>query len=426
VKKALYKAYLNPFVRVIGFFVFLALFLTFWDAFTRDRDKVPVPATPLPHVLASHFAFSPDGKWAAGCSDDGKLYVAPVTLTGDSPKVGSPRLLPLLKDGLCAPFAWDPQSRRILMPYVNGSSDGSSPGFIVASVEGGEPMQLLNLEGGVDPNVMPAWSPDGESVAYVAGIRSVKLGGLWLIRLDRPEKKRLRLGVVQSPVFSVGGDRVFFEEDTALVKNAQFDNEMQDWPHVWSVASVPVNGGPLARLDRWTQGSLMPTNTALTVALSNGGVRYLRYFRNAKGSRLEIWDWNAGKSELKMKIALRPGFLTRDSRWSADGNRLTYLQYLTESGPNDLVLADVNEGTTRSLKPGAGAPDYAPPPGSGTFAGYYWSQPNLSPKGDWVGDTIASVVEAESDDSGDHDEDESPQLKIVSEKAQTLLLKAPR
>jgi dipeptidyl aminopeptidase/acylaminoacyl peptidase len=418
------KAFLHPIVRVAAVFLLLALGFTLWDSLDTNRTAIRAAATPLPSTITTHFSFSPDGKTLAGCSDDGKFNLVPLVSSTDPIGLGTPSPVSLLPDAICAASVWSPDGQRLLMAYLPRAGGGDAPGYFLITREEKPTVRFIPLKGGVNPTIPPAWSPDGQRIAYMSGALTVSQGGLWLLDMKTLARKRLILGLINSPVFSADGRVVYFEQDTALANNGAFDKDMDDYPHIWSLVSVPATGGAAIRIAQWTQGSLMPFRSAMVTPYEKG-VRYVRYFFTMHGSRLEVWDAPMGKQPgaKRMEMPIAVGNRINDLSWSADGRRSVYLEFKTEGGPTSLKVADIPAGTIKELAAGRGTPDFAPKGKSAV--GTNWSDATLSASGTLLAATVASVVESVNDASSDDHEDEETPVNVDPATVKPLVLSLP-
>ncbi len=421
-KKPLLRLSHNPFFRILVFAGLLLFGLRVWQSLQDpDRSAYKAPAIALPHEMSDYLTFSPRGDAVAACSEKDQVMIA-FLRKGATTSVQGTETLPLPSGVHCAPFRWSPDGRSLVMPRVHGTVDEPAPGFLLIYADASRKVESVPLPGGVDPGRMPAWSPDGRQIAYIAGQRTEKLGGLWLLDLPTRKARQLVLGVIQSPEFTPEGDRIFFAEDTALVKGAQYDAAMDDWPHIWGLGVVPAAGGKPVYMAKWRQGSLMPPNDQLVLPLKDR-VRYLRYFRAPSGERFEVWDLlRSGPTERKMTLQLEPKQLNRGLRWSADGTRLVFTTYRSATLPNELSLANVETQSVVRFMEGPGAPDDRPQ--MGTAVGRYYFDPSISPDGSEVAVSRIWITEVENPSDHDH-EDEGPELQRAEGTLTPLLLRLP-
>ena len=424
-KRTLHRLALNPVFRIAALALAVALGVSVWN-FWKNPDRTAYKATvvPLPQELGAHFAFSPSGDAVAGCTDNNQLAVTFLSMSSEGAAVKLSRVLPLPPNALCAPFIWSPDGKQLLMPRVIGSMEGSAAGFLLFKPEKPQETEFIRLPGGVDPNLLMSWSPDGKMVAYIAGVRTRQLGGLWLFNLPKRTARQLVLGVIQSPTFSLKGDRLYFAEDVALVPHAQYDAERDDWPHVWGLGSVSVSGGKPTYHAKWNQGSLMPPNDRLLAAV-NGGMRYIRYFRALAGEKVELWEQpEAGQTRRIQTIQMEAKHLNRGVRWSKDGQRILFVDYVAAAAPNRLQFMDVATGRRETVIDGAGAVNNQPQ--KEEVIGRSWEDPAISPDGLWGVSTRSWVtLGVEADEGAGHDEDEGPTPKVDETTAKPYLLRLP-
>ena len=190
--------------------------------------------------------WSPDGQWLAFLSERGeeKPQLAVMPAAG-----GESRLLTKLPFGAGAP-AWAPDSRRIAFSAKTGTPPDpdtkkakpyrrvtslkyklNGEGFtydrrahlFVVSRDGGDPQQITD---GDWSDSLPAWSPDGQSLAFVSARHDERdydtLSDIWVVPAAGGEPRRLTdtTGGCSAPSWSPDGQQIAYLFRAERVGNA--------------------------------------------------------------------------------------------------------------------------------------------------------------------------------------------------------------
>ena len=235
-----------------------------WVASTDGGDD----PTPLTHGPQRDFAprWSPDGRWLAFLSDrDGD----PVQLYAFPADGGEPRRLTSLASG-AGPAVWSADGERIVFasrvpkevppageeararwaqrPKVvtraqykaDGQGytfDASSQLFVLSPATG----VAIQVTSGDGEYINPAWSPDGNRIAFCrgrGGVADYSLFDLWVMNGDGRDARRLtqNIGRVSSPTWSPDGSTI-----ACYGTDEQEPGVGESLTRVWL---VPTGGGP--------------------------------------------------------------------------------------------------------------------------------------------------------------------------------------
>jgi eukaryotic-like serine/threonine-protein kinase len=189
----------------------------------------------------------------------------------------------------------------------------------------------------------PAWSPDGEWIAFCSS-RSGNLD-IWLMDANGGQLRQLtdHPGIDRTPCWSPHGDKIGF------VRHLSADN--------WEIFVMEVDGSNQVNLTSRPGKQADP-------AWSPDG-RAIAYSFDADGTQLYIMDSDGSNSRL---LSARKGSFTYPS-WSPDGSQLVYTGWKDQVG-GDLELFVINaDGTSERQLTAIG--------GLNTFAAW-------SPDGEWI------------------------------------------
>jgi TolB protein len=92
--------------------------------------------------------------------------------------------------GLELMAAWSPDGERVA--YVAGATHDSPSDLFVLDLDGGEPLQVTSTPDRCES--APTWTPDGEELVYVSGDCEGDPAGIFAIRLDGGEERALVAG----------------------------------------------------------------------------------------------------------------------------------------------------------------------------------------------------------------------------------------
>ena len=150
-------------------------------------------------------AISPDGRrvaFAAGPPNGKRVYVQSI-------EGGAPLLISAGLDGDHRWPAWSPDGGRILFSARPSDPEARFAAYVVSSL-GGRPRLVIDSmrdEGSSLPGLgalTPAWSPDGQRIAYGDGT------GIFIQDLAGGVPERILSGAVHTPAFSPDGRRLAF------------------------------------------------------------------------------------------------------------------------------------------------------------------------------------------------------------------------
>ena len=202
---------------------FADIFVMAWDG-SSSRRLTRGQAT---YILENDWAFrptwSPDGSRIAYTSDQSSAFPVVTVMDKDG---NNKRQLLTATTGLDAADAmsWAPNGSRIAVTALSMYAPPPSQIYLL-DVANGTAEKLTSHAGGAFD---PAWSPDGESVAYIG--RDGGVGELWVKRLDGGEARLGKLSYVRSPAWSPDGK--------SLAVLAAQEGSFQVW-------QIPVQGaGP--------------------------------------------------------------------------------------------------------------------------------------------------------------------------------------
>jgi Tol biopolymer transport system component len=262
--------------------------------------------------------------------------VRPATTPSPSPPAATPTSPPPTETPV--PPAPDPT-----LPQVAFTSTRSAPGDIyLADIHGG----LRRLTEGPDWDYQPAWSPDGQQIAFVRDYSHVPGRDIYVVHADGSGLTSLTgdAGFYFSPVWSPDGSRIAFR---GMVGDLE-----DDW--IWSLLVMNADGSerraltdPLMRVylmrPSWSPdgsriaftGSAHDNEEGIYIANADGsGVSYLTHGYatswSPDGARIAFVFWEADNGHLAVMNVDGSGFavLTRVSpstpSWSPNGQQIAF------------------------------------------------------------------------------------------------------
>ena len=177
---------------------FADIFVMAWNG-SASRRLTRGQAT---YIMENDWAFrptwSPDGAQIAYTSDRSSNFPVVSIMDKDGK---NPRQLLTAATGLDAAdsMSWSPNGSRIAVTALSIFSPAPTQIHLLDVAKGTTEKLTSNAGGAFDP----AWSPDGESIAYIG--RDGGQGELWVKRLDGGEARVGKLAYVRSPAWSPDG-----------------------------------------------------------------------------------------------------------------------------------------------------------------------------------------------------------------------------
>lgn len=267
-------------------------------------------------------------------------------------------------------YDWSPDGKRFVTIAAHGNGDNN---WYVAQIytipaAGGEMKSIYKPP--VDSQIaVPAWSPDGKSVAFIAGIMSDEpaVGGdIFVVPAEGGEAKNITPGMKASAswlTWTHDGGKILFGEDV--------DGET-------GIATVDAAGGNIQTL---TQGSgqMIANGWGTAVSLSADG-KSGAVIRHSFAQPPEVWAGAIGqwKQITSRNAALKPAWgEARSIHWQNDGFKLQgWLLYPSDFDPGKKYPMVVQ------VHGGPSAMAHSSWPGSHSFgvalsaAGYFVFMPN--------------------------------------------------
>jgi TolB protein len=227
----------------------------------------------------------------------------------------------------------------------NWAPDGSSLAYVyrgtnfadifVTDDQGQSQTRLTNSQSTVldnnDWNLRPAYSPDGQSIAFVSD-RNSALPTLWLINADGSGRRALATPGVQEEEV----DAVSWSPDGSQLAFTMFN---EPGPTQIGLVSLPTAGRQ--------QGRVLTTQAggALDPAWSPDG-NWLA-FAGHDGPALEIYAMQPGDADSVPTRLTADGLLARSPVWSPDGQHIAYLS--NRSGNFEIYEIDVSTDASGAL-----------------------------------------------------------------------------
>ena len=362
------------------------------DLFVRMvRGGQPVQVT-NDAALESTPAFSPDGQQIAFTRRDSSgtartIWVVPA-LGGDAMPVATNARMP----------AWSHDGEQLA--YVE-TMPGQLSSIVVASPEGGNREVVFRDEAPYLALYSPAWSPDGSMLAFSRSLGG-NTGELWLISLDGESPRRLS----HDPPGVVAHDPVFTPDGAGIIYSSNRAGTINLW-------LIPVEGGQPTRLTTGAGPDEAPSvSTDGTIAFVNSRWRHV----------LLIFDLD---SRERRTLHTHANFVWGPA-FSPDGRELAFSRNEVD-GSWHVWMVDVSGNNARQLTSGSPPqmyPRFTPDGESVVYFG--WSTPGrvwrVPRRG---GPAVALTPEGEDAGYADISPDQSELAYVRTEEGTTRIYVAP-
>jgi dipeptidyl aminopeptidase/acylaminoacyl peptidase len=224
-------------------------------------------------------------------------------------------------------YDWSPDGKRFVTTAANGNGDDN---WYVAQIytldAGGVPMKMKSIyTPPVDSQIaVPAWSPDGKSVAFISGIMSDEgsVGGdIFVVPAEGGEARNITPGMKASASWLTwpAGGKILFGEDV--------DGES-------GIATVDVAGGSIQTLTHGPGTLASGGGTAVSLAADG---RTAAVIRQSLAHPPEVWAGTIGewKQITSRNGGLKPAWGEAKSiHWQSDGFNLQgWLLYPVDFDP---------------------------------------------------------------------------------------------
>jgi eukaryotic-like serine/threonine-protein kinase len=315
-------------------------------------------------------AWSPDGRYIAfsrHSETEDAIYLVPA-LGGPERRLCSLTLIP----GVVTRSDWSPDGKYLA--YTESQPGQAGGSIFLLSVDGSEPRQAIKSPEGPETwDVLPRFSPDGRTLAFVrlftaAGARDIhlvpmaagelrrltfdntkvygldwtpdgesiifssdRLGetGLWKIRASGGEPERLGVGreLADFPAISRDGHRLAY---------TRFSVDANIWRY--DLSQSASSSPPPTRLIASTAGDL-------SQQISADGRKIV--FVSTRSGGYEIWTCKSDGSNPMQVTSLNSPAMAGTPRWSPDGQQIAF--DFEPEGQNDIYLVSAEGGTLRRL-----------------------------------------------------------------------------
>jgi dipeptidyl aminopeptidase/acylaminoacyl peptidase len=199
-------------------------------------------------------------------------------------------------------YDWSPDGKRFVVTAAHGNGDNN---WYIAQIytldAGGAPMKMQSIyKPPVDSQIaVPAWSPDGKSVAFISGIMSDEpaVGGdIFIVPAEGGEARNITPGMKASASWLTwisGGDKILFGEDV--------DGES-------GIATVSIAGGAVETLTHAPE-QILADGGGTAVSLSADG-KSTAVIRHSLAHPPEVWAGTIGqwKQITSRNAALKPAW----------------------------------------------------------------------------------------------------------------------
>lgn len=255
------------------------------EAMWTNTPEVFPDAKNAPELVALDYAFSPDGMQVAFSAQTRSYHAELFVMNAD----GS-GLRQLTHDGGYASSpAWSPDGNTIA--YARSTVQFNPTDLYVIGAGGGASTPIAT-EWGVSEE-QPSWSPDGARIAFTVfdpgGPRSIVS-----MRLDGTDRIDLARGRVFNPAWSPDGASIAFFR--------RYDGAS----HIWTIA--PDGSGARGLVDTGTKGHV-------SSPLWSPDGSSIAFARSPSGKRSSLWLIDAAGIRSPVRLAGWPGFSALPIAW---------------------------------------------------------------------------------------------------------------
>lgn len=217
----------------------------------------------------------------------------------------------------------------------------SPDGNYIAFLSGGR-LYVMNAEGGERKLISPfadwraGWSPDGRQLAVMDANLAI-----WIFDLETGEKREIpETGVGMLPAWSPDGSQIAFRSDQNHIGN-------------WEIYLIDIDGRNLQRLTNSPGDDRFP-------AWSPDG-RKLVFSSDRKGdSQIYVMDITRGN---EIRQLTKSPFSGRGPAWSPDGDRIAFAGMKNNQLESvGIYVVDAKGGKPELLIPGGSSPTWCCPP----------------------------------------------------------------
>ena len=244
----------------------------------------------------------------------GKLYV----VNAD----GSGLRLVAQRAGLGSPPVWSPDGQRLIFSFsAPGGNYLSGVGIYVVNVDGSGLQKLI------PSGQSPAWSPDGQKIAFVrvVRVRPIAPGGvepdteIYVVNADGSGQQNLtrNLAIYGDPAWSPDGQKIAFERSYRPYPNSP----SRRFQYRTDLYVMNADGSEQQRLTRNPPRGDVPWQVFGLLAWSPDGQKML-FQRRLKGENWEVYVINADGSGLRNLSRNRSHDM--DADWSPDGRSIVF------------------------------------------------------------------------------------------------------